>query len=74
MIKKIYGEDSPKTEVLQYFKDTVLSQTPEGRELIKLFYFWSPFIVKAMEEDKAFEEEIKGMIDTLLSVTDEESE
>ena len=59
---------------MQYFKDTVLSQTPEGRELIKLFYFWSPFIVKAMEEDEAFKEEIKGMIDTLLSVTDEESE
>ena len=59
---------------MQYFKDTVLSQTPEGRELIKLFYFWSPFIVKAMEEDEAFEEEIRGMIDTMLSVTEEESE
>ena len=51
-----------------------MSQTPEGRELIKLFYFWSPFIVKAMEEDEAFEEEIRGMIDTMLSVTEEESE
>ena len=59
---------------MQYFKDTVLRQTPEGRELIKLFYFWSPFIVKAMEEDEAFEEEIRGMIDTMLSVTEEESE
>ena len=74
MIKKIYGEHSTKTEVLQYFKDAVLSQTPEGRELIKLFYFWSPFIVKAMEEDEAFREEIKGMIDAMLSAAEEESE
>ena len=52
----------------------MLSQTPEGRELIKLFYFWSPFIVKAIEEDEAFKEEIKGMIDTILSDVEEESE
>ena len=58
---------------MHYFRDTVLSQTPEGRELIKLFYFWSPFIVKAMEEDEAFKEEIKGMIDAMLSTTEEES-
>jgi hypothetical protein len=74
VIKKIYGEDSTQTELLQYFKDTVLSQTPEGRELIRLFYFWSPLIVKAMEEDDAFREEIKGMIDTMLAVPEEESE
>ena len=59
---------------MQYFRDTVLSQTPEGRELIKLFYIWSPFIVRAIEEDEEFKEEIKGMIDTMLSVTEEESE
>ena len=52
----------------------MLSQTPEGRELIRLFYFWSPLIVKAMEEDDAFREEIKGMIDTMLAVPEEESE
>ena len=60
--------------MLQYFKDTVLSQTPEGRELIRLFYFWSPLIVKAIEEDEAFKEEITEMIDTMLSETEEENE
>ena len=60
--------------MLQYFKDTVLSQTPEGRELIRLFYFWSPLIVKAIEEDEAFKEEITKMIDAMLSATEEERE
>ena len=59
---------------MHYFRDTVLSQTPEGRELIKLFYFWSPFIVKAIEEDEEFKEEIKEIIDTMFSVSEEESE
>ena len=60
--------------MLQYFKDTVLSKTPEGRELIRLFYFWSPLIVKAIEEDEAFKEEITEMIDTMLSPTEKEQE
>lgn len=60
--------------MLQSFKDTVLSKTPEGRELIKLFYFWSPLLVKAIEEDEALKKEITEMIDTMLSVTEEESE
>jgi hypothetical protein len=60
--------------LLQSFKDTVLSKTPEGRELIKLFYFWSPLLVKAIEKDEAFKEEITEMIDTMISVDEEESE
>ena len=55
--------------MLRYFKDTVLNQTPEGRELIKLFYYWSPLLVRVMEEDDAFTEEIKEMIDGMLAVT-----
>jgi hypothetical protein len=62
----IYGEDSEKTELLRYFRDYVLSVTPEGREIIKLYYQWSPVAVKAMEEDKVFEEEVKEMIDGAL--------
>jgi hypothetical protein len=59
----IYGEDSEETELLRSFRDNVLSQTPEGQELIRLYYQWSPVIVKAMESDEEFKEEIKEMID-----------
>jgi len=62
----IYGEDSEETELLRQYRDDVLMQTPEGRELIKLYYFWSPTIVRAMEDDEEFKEEVTEIIDTYL--------
>jgi len=64
--EEIYGEQSEETELLRYFRDAVLSQTPEGQELIKLYYELSPVIVKAMKEDEKFKEAVKEMIDEVL--------
>ena len=60
---KIYGEDSEEVALLRYLRDNVLSKTPVGQELIRLYYEWSPSIVKAMENDDEFTEEMKKMID-----------
>jgi len=67
-IELIYGADSEETELLRSFRDNVLSQTPEGQELIRLYYQWSPAIVKAMEEDEEFKDEVKEMIDGVLEL------
>ena len=69
--EEIYGEHSEQTELLRYFRDNVLSQTPEGQELIKLYYQWSPTIVEMMEEDEGFKEEVKGIIDGVLIMLEE---
>jgi hypothetical protein len=61
-----YGRDSEEVALLRYLRDSVLNQTPEGQELIKLYYQWSPAVVKAMEADEAFKEEVKGVIDGIL--------
>ena len=63
---KIYGEDSEEIKLLRYIRDNVLHQTPEGKELIKLYYQRSPAIVKAMEEDEEFREVVKELIDGVL--------
>jgi hypothetical protein len=73
-IEEIYGEDAEETEILRYLRDTFLNQTPEGQELIRLYYEWSPAIVKAMEEDEEFKEEIKGMVDGVLPLIGKEIE
>ncbi len=73
-LEVIYGVDSEEVELLRYIRDNVLSQTPEGREIIKLYYQWNPVIVKAMEEDEEFEEDMKGMIDGCLGLIEEEAE
>ena len=62
----LYGEYSKEAEFLRYFRDDVLSKTPEGKEIVRLYYQLSPVIVKAMEKDKQFKEEMKEMIDGIL--------
>jgi hypothetical protein len=63
---KIYGEHSEEVEFLRQVRDNVLNKTAEGRELIKLYYEWSPAIVKALEGDEKFKGEIKEIIDGIL--------
>ena len=72
LIEKVYGEDSKETELLRYFKDNLLSKTPGGRELIKMYYQWSAILVKVIEEDEEFREEVKEMIDGVLMLISEE--
>jgi len=64
----IYGEHSKETESLRYFRDNVLNQSPEGQEIIRLYNEWSPVIVKAMEADEEFKEEVKEMVDGVLEL------
>jgi hypothetical protein len=62
----VYGENSVQAEVLRGFRDTVLSKTPEGQALIKLYYYWSPVMVSLMRMDTHFKEEVKAMMDSVL--------
>jgi hypothetical protein len=61
-------EHSEKTELLRYIRDNVLTRSPEGQEIIRLYYEWSPDIVKAMEADPAFKVQLKEMIDRVLEL------
>lgn len=64
--KEIYGENSQETQRLRSIRDNVLSQTPEGRKIITLYYQWSPAIVKAMKKDKALAADMRKMLDGWL--------
>jgi hypothetical protein len=70
-IELTYGGHSEETERLRYLRDNVLKQTPVGQEIIRLYYEWSPAIVKAMENDEEFKQEVKGMIDEVLEMIGE---
>jgi len=67
----IYGNDSAEVELLRKFRDSFLNKTPEGKEVIKMYYQWSPVIVKAMEENEEFKKEVKEMIDGILPLVRE---
>ena len=67
-LESIYGNDSEKMKLLRHFRDNLLGKTPEGKEIIRLYYEWSPSIVKAMEGDDEFTNEVKEIIDKILPV------
>jgi hypothetical protein len=62
------GNYSSETELLRYLRDKVLSQTPEGQEIIRLYYNWSPVIVMMMEEDEEFQSWVKEMIEGVVEL------
>jgi len=64
--EEIYGEHSEETKLLRYLRDNVLSPTPGGQEIIRLYYEWSPAIIKAMEENEEFKVDVKEMMDGVL--------
>ncbi len=63
---EIYGDNSGEAQLLRSFRDNILNKTPEGQEMIRLYYEWSPVLVKAMEKDKKFKEEVKALVDEIL--------
>ncbi len=70
--EEIYGDDSEEIKILRSLRDEVLGEIPEGQELIKLYYEWSPAIVKAMDEDERFKEDIKEMVNGLLMLFEDD--
>jgi len=66
LAEEIYGENSEEVKMLRYFRDNVLNKNPIGQEIIKLYYQWSPDIVKAMEEDEECKKEFREMIGGIL--------
>jgi len=66
LVEHIYGNQSESTRLLRLFRDTVLHTTAEGRELISLYYRWSPVIVMAMEHNEGIKKEMQTLLDGLL--------
>jgi hypothetical protein len=66
LAEEIYGKYSEEAELLRYLRDNLLNKTPVGKEIIKLYYQWSPLIVKAIDEDEEFKKEVESIIDEIL--------
>ena len=73
-IKEIYSKNSEEVKILRNFRDQVLRKTQSGRELIRLYYQFSPAIMKAIAEDKGLREKVKEIIDKTLPLIEGEAE
>ena len=67
----LFGEDSEEAKLLRYIRDNVLSQSPAGQGIIRLYYKWSPVVVNEMEENEGLKGEVRGVIDELLELISE---
>jgi hypothetical protein len=64
--EQIYGEGSQEIELLRWTRDNLLCKTPEGQEIIKLYYQWQPPIVAAMNTNKEFKEMVRSLFASTL--------
>jgi hypothetical protein len=55
-----------EVRILRALRDGVLSKTPEGRELIKLYYRWAPVITMAVRHDPALKAQMKELVDGIM--------
>ena len=65
-ISKLYGQISQETIILREFRDKVLMKTPQGQEIIRLYYKWSPLLAKHISTDKELVEQIKECVDDIM--------
>ena len=65
-VEELYGAYSNKAKLLRDLRDNVLNTTPEGREIVRLYYQLSPEIVRLMRTDGTFKERVKALIDGML--------
>jgi hypothetical protein len=71
---QLYGEGSKEVEALRHFRDEVLSQTPEGQELISLYYELSPVVVGMIGESAELKGQVKGIVDGVLPMIREKAD
>jgi hypothetical protein len=67
-VTQLYGVHSEEVRLLRKFRDDVVGTTPEGKQLVTLYYQWGPMLSAAMEENEAFKAEMKKLVDTFLPV------
>jgi hypothetical protein len=71
LAEEIYGEYAEETALLRLVRDELLSTTPEGQELIRLYYQWNALLARVPGDNAAIREDIKELIDAILPVFEE---
>lgn len=67
-VELIYGQDSAETKLLRHLRDMLLYKSAEGRELVSLYYRYSPVIARTLRKDAALKQEVKIIADAVLTL------
>lgn len=71
LIEQLYGEQSQEAELFRQVRDNLLTTTPEGQKLIRLYYQWSFILAGTLKEDQSFREDVKAIIDDIIPVIED---
>ena len=63
---KIYGEESPESELLRRYRDEVLEQTAAGGLVVSLYYKLAPIADTMIDNNIYLRQTTKRIIDMLL--------
>ena len=66
LVEQLYGENSMEAALCRYVRDSVLRETPEGREIIKIYSTWSPHLVRTLEEQSVLKDQVKEVLNQIL--------
>jgi len=66
LAEEIYGKYAEETALLRRVRDELLRKTPEGQELIRLYYQWHAMLARVPGDNAGIREDIKELIDELL--------
>ena len=73
-IQTVYGEYAEEVKLLRDMRDNILDKTPEGKELIKLYYQLGPAVVMMMENNEGLKKTVKEMINGVMGLITEAAE
>jgi sugar lactone lactonase YvrE len=62
----LYGDQASETNNLRVFRDEILGTTPEGRQLVDLYYRLSPFLAQALKDDEELKNDLRVLLDSLI--------
>jgi len=62
----LYGDNSEETELLRNYRDSVLSITPEGQKIIKIYYKYCPTVINLLGQNPNLKNRTKAYIDSML--------
>jgi len=64
----LFGEGSEEVLLLRNIRDAILSSTPEGQELTKLYYTWNWLLIEAIESNPGLKETLKTVLEQTIEV------
>jgi hypothetical protein len=73
-MEDLYGKNSEEVHILRAFREKVLQNSSQGKQLIQLYYDLSPVIVQLMENNPETKRRIKRTIDSILPVIKDRAE